>query len=68
MLKTYHGNCHCGARSFGIGYLPGFGKMVGVSMNCLDDASPEELIGAPITYVDGRHDNWHSPPAETRHL
>ena len=27
-----------------------------------------ELVNAPVTYFDGRHDNFKSPPAETRHL
>ncbi len=67
--KNQHFFCrHCGVRSFGVGNSPDIGKMVGVSMNCLAGASPEELINAPITYVDGRHDNWHSPPPEIRHL
>jgi len=68
-LQNQHFFCrHCGVRSFGRGNSPDMGKMVGISMNCLDDASPEELVNTPITYVDGRHDNWHMPPAEIRHL
>ena len=67
-MKTYHGSCHCGVRSFGLGNSPEFGRLYGVSVTCLDDATADELCNAPITYVDGRHDNWHSPPAETRHL
>ena len=60
---------HCGVRSFGIGNSPeSGGLMVGVSVTCLENAEPQELIDAPITYCDGRHDNWHMPPAETRHL
>ncbi|MGH8051241.1 MAG: GFA family protein [Arenimonas sp.] len=67
--KNQHFFCkHCGVRSFGVGNSPDVGKMVGVSVNCLDDASPEELIKAPIIYVDGRHDLWHLPPDEIRHL
>jgi len=67
--KNRHFFCkHCGVRSFGLGNLPDGGKIYGVSVNCLDDVTPEELINAPITYVDGRHDNWGEAPAEIRHL
>lgn len=59
---------HCGIRSFGTGNSPRWGKFYGVSVTCLDDVSDEELAGAPITYLDGRGDNWESPPLETRHL
>jgi hypothetical protein len=59
---------HCGVRSFGQGNSPEFGQLYGISVNCLDDVTPEEIINAPITYVDGLHDNWHGAPAEIRHL
>jgi hypothetical protein len=60
---------HCGVRSFGIGHLPATGgEIYGVSVNCLENVEPQELIDAPITYVDGRHDNWQQAPAEIRHL
>lgn len=59
---------HCGVRSFGLGNSPEIGKIYGVNVTCLDDVTAEELASAPITYVDGRHDNWQSPPAETRYL
>ncbi|UUZ62301.1 GFA family protein [Polaromonas sp. P1-6] len=67
--NNHHFFCkHCGVRSFGLGNSPEFGRLYGVSVTCLDDVSADELVNAPITYVDGRNDNWHSPPAETRHL
>lgn len=60
---------HCGVRSFGLGNKPEDGGAIyGVNVTCLDDAEPEELINSPITYVDGRNNSWHLPPAETRHL
>jgi hypothetical protein len=34
----------------------------------LDDLDPAELIAAPVTFMDGRADNWWEAPAETRHL
>jgi hypothetical protein len=27
-----------------------------------------ELAKLPVMYVDGRHENFQAPPAETRHL
>jgi hypothetical protein len=59
---------HCGVRAFGIGQSPRWGKFYGVSVTCLDDASVDELAKAPVTFVDGRNDDWHAPPFETRHL
>lgn len=44
------------------------GEYVSVNVACLDDLEPAELMEAPIVYMDGRADNWWSPPAETRHL
>lgn len=44
------------------------GEYVSVNVACLDDLEPAELMAAPVTYMDGRADNWWSPPAETRHL
>lgn len=59
---------NCGVHSFGIGNSPRWGEFYAVNVTCLDNASPAELVSAPITYLDGRNDNWHTPPAEVRHL
>lgn len=60
---------HCGVHSFGRGNIPEIGgEYVSVKLNCLDDASPSELLESPVRYFDGRNDNWWSTPAETRHL
>jgi hypothetical protein len=59
---------HCGVRAFGIGNSPRWGEFYAVNVTCLDDVSSAELASAPITYLDGRNDNWHTPPDEVRHL
>lgn len=58
----------CGVRPFGTGDSPQWGRFYGVNVTCLDDATDAELADAPITYLDGRNDNWDAAPAEVRHL
>jgi hypothetical protein len=59
---------HCGVRPYGIGNSPRHGVFYGVNVASLDGVSDAELANTPITYVDGRDDNWIAPPAETRYL
>ena len=67
--KNFHFFCrHCGVRSFGEGNDTPVGKMVGVNVMCLEGISDAELAAIPITYVDGRADNWQTAPAVFTHL
>lgn len=58
----------CGIRSFGIGHSPRWGDFYAVNGMCLDDVADDELVNTPVTYLDGRGDNWDAPPSHTRHL
>ena len=72
--RIHHLFCRrCGVRSFGWGEAPGSapeagGKFYAIHVNCLDDLAPEDLVNAPVAYIDGRGDRWQSAPPEFRHL
>lgn len=68
--KLHHLFCrHCGVHSFGWGEAAELGgKFYAVHVNCLETVESAELLAAPVTFIDGRNDNWSQPPAETRHL
>lgn len=64
---------HCGVNTYAVvdtsGWGPGFsGDRVAINIASLDDLPIEDLLAAPVKYLDGLHDDWWSPPAETRHL
>lgn len=44
------------------------GDFYAVNVACLDDVTPEELADAPVSYEDGKNNNWDSSPAEVRYL
>ncbi len=60
----------CGIHSFEWVDVPNMSgaKYYNINVACLDDIDIDELVSAPITYSDGRNDDWGSAPAETRHL
>jgi len=58
----------CGIKSFGRGKGANGKPMVAVMLNSVENIPDAELAALPITYVDGRNDNFTKPPAETRHL
>jgi len=51
----------CGVRPFGKGSSPRWGEYVAVSVHCLDGLAPDALAALPVTYLDGRNDNWETP-------
>ncbi|ROZ69627.1 hypothetical protein [Ramlibacter sp. WS9] len=60
---------HCGIRPFGRGYVEQIGgDYVAIMLSTLDDATPEELIAAPVRVANGRDNAWWVEAAETRHL
>jgi hypothetical protein len=41
---------------------------VSVHLAALNDLPVDDLVAAPVTFMDGLHDDWGNPPAETRQL
>ena len=57
----------CGIRAFARGGQESQkDAFIAVPVTSLDDADPDELAAAPVRYVDGRHDHFDQPPADTR--
>jgi len=69
-MTQHHFFCRtCGVHTFGRGYVEQIGgDYYSVNLACLDDLNPTELADTAVRYFDGRHNNWMSTPAETRHL
>ncbi len=67
---NHHVFCkRCGVRVYAYGNLPDIGgKYVALSLSSLDDLPIEELIAAPVRFMNGRDDDWIHTPAETQHL
>lgn len=67
--RDHHYFCRvCGVHPFGMGTSPRWGAFYAVNLSCLDDMEPAELAAAPVTWIDGKNDNWDSAPALTAHL
>lgn len=59
---------HCGVRPYGKGHLEVLGgDFYSVNIAALN-LEPEELAKIPISYADGKNDNWQNPPAEKSYL
>ena len=59
---------HCGINVFSTGHSARLGAFHAVTVASLDDVAVEDLLAAPVRYIDGRNDAWDVPPVETRHL
>ena len=58
----------CGINLFTTGETASGGPFVAVTVASLDDMPVDDMLAAPVRYIDGRNDNWVTPPAEIRHL
>lgn len=78
-LTDYRGNnpvahhlfCrHCGIHPFERIDMPNMtGRpYLNINVACLEEVDIDELVTAPVSYYDGRNDNWAERPAEIRHL
>jgi hypothetical protein len=65
-----HAFCkHCGVSLFTRGDVPEIGgAYVSIMLATLDDLPVDELVAAPVRYMNGRDDDWPHEPAERRHL
>ena len=68
--EGHHRFCKvCGIATHSHGNMPDFdGEYVTVHLAALDDLPVADLVAAPVTFMDGLHDNWQNPAPETRHL
>ena len=69
--EGHHRFCKtCGIATHSHGQIVQMGNepFVSVHLATLDDLPVDELVAAPLTYMDGLHDDWFHAPADTRHL
>ena len=69
--EGHHRFCaKCGIATHGHGRIEQLGgsPYVSVHLAALDDLPVDDLVSAPVHYMDGHHNNWQNPPQETRHL
>jgi len=67
--RIHHRFCAtCGVRPFSQVSDAKGNPMVAVRINCLDGVDAQEFVDAPVKYFNMLHDDFKTPPAETRHL
>ena len=69
-MQGHHLFCkRCGVRAFARGHVPEIGgDFVTINIACLDDVDDEELAALPVSYANGRDNDWMHPPAVTSYL
>ena len=69
-MSGHHRFCKtCGIATHGHGHVAEIGgDYVSVKMAALDDITTEELVEAPVQFMNGRDNDWWHTPAETRYL
>lgn len=69
-MKGHHLFCkRCGLSPFMRGDVAEIGgPFVAINIACLDGVPDEELASLPVTYANGRDNDWMHPPKVTRHL
>jgi len=68
---AHHTFCrHCGIHPFEWVDTPNMSgiRYCNINVACLDGVDIGELLAAPLSYRDGRNNDWASTPTETRHL
>jgi hypothetical protein len=64
---TYRFCSRCGVRLYATGSLPQLGgRFYAIHVPTLDDVDREELVKAPLNFVDNAHDRMDGPPADIR--
>jgi hypothetical protein len=64
---TYRFCSRCGIRLFATGELAQLGgRFYAIHVPTLDDVDREELVRAPLHFIDNAHDRMDGPPADTR--
>lgn len=59
----------CGIHAFmKVEFPSSGGEMVSISVNCLDDVSPEEWAKMSVQFLDGLNNNWANKPKETDYM
>ncbi|HVZ30468.1 MAG TPA: GFA family protein [Asticcacaulis sp.] len=69
-MSGHHRFCKtCGINTHGHGHIPEIGgDYVSVKLSVLDDMSEDELVNAPVRFMNGRDNDWFHTPPETRYL